>query len=86
MVSVTSASHYIMSASHYHPRYQSRSLMYIHGLIPRNFAVLAEAVPIGGYRLEFPNQNVLQSLEIIFILANRADPDVILHSAAFHLG
>ena len=31
MVSVT-------SASRYHPRYQSRSSMYIRGLIPRNFA------------------------------------------------
>ena len=39
MVSVT-------SASRYHPRYQSRSSMYIRGLIPRNFAELAEAVPI----------------------------------------
>ena len=46
MVSVTSASRYITSASHYHPRYQSRSSMYIRGLIPRNFAELAEAVPI----------------------------------------
>ena len=35
MVSVTPAS-----------RYQSRSSMYIRGLIPRNFAELAEAVPI----------------------------------------
>ena len=46
MVSVTSASRYITSASGYRPRYQSRSLMYIRGLIPRNFAELAEAVPI----------------------------------------
>ena len=46
MVSVTSASRYITSASRYHPRYQSRSSMYIHGLIPRNFAELAEADPI----------------------------------------
>ena len=36
MVSVTSASRYITSASRYHPRYQSRSSMYIRGLIPRN--------------------------------------------------
>ena len=28
------------------PRYQSRSSMYIHGLIPLNFTELAEAVPI----------------------------------------
>ena len=46
MVSVTSASRYITSASRYHPRYQSRSSMYTRGLIPRNFAELAEAVPI----------------------------------------
>ena len=40
MVSVT-------SAPRYHPRYQSRSSMSIRGLIPLNFAELAEAVPIG---------------------------------------
>ena len=49
MASVTSASRYITSASSYHPRYQSRSSMYIRGLIPRNFAELAEAVPTGSY-------------------------------------
>ena len=47
MASVTSASRYITSASRYHPRYQSRSSMYILGLIPRNFAEMAEAVQIG---------------------------------------
>ena len=46
MISVTSASHYITEASRYHPRYQSSSSIYIRGLIPRNFAELAEAVPI----------------------------------------
>ena len=46
MDSVTSASRYITSALRYHPRYQSRSLMYIRGLIPRNFAEFAEEVPI----------------------------------------
>ena len=46
MVSVASVLLYIMSASRDHLRYQSRSLMYIRGLIPRNFAELAEAVPI----------------------------------------
>ena len=46
MASVTSTSRYIFPASRYHPRYQSRSSMYIRGLIPRNFAELAEAVPI----------------------------------------
>ena len=48
MDSVTSASRYITSASRYHPRYQSRSSMYIRGPIPRNSAELAEAVPIGA--------------------------------------
>ena len=47
MVSVTSASRYITPASRYFPRYQSRPLMYIRGLIPRNIAELAETVPIG---------------------------------------
>ena len=47
MVSLTSASRYITSALRYHPRCQSRSSMYIRGLIPRNSAELAEAVPIG---------------------------------------
>ena len=46
MVSVTSVSRYITSSSRYHPRYQSRSSMYIRGLILRNFVELAEAVPI----------------------------------------
>ena len=46
MVSVTPASRYITPASGYHPRYQSRSSMYILGLIPWNFSELAEAVPI----------------------------------------
>ena len=36
----------VTSASRYHPRYQSRSSMYIRGMIPRNFAENAEAVPI----------------------------------------
>ena len=43
---MTTASRYITSASRYHPRYLSRSSMYIRSLIPRNFAELAEAVPI----------------------------------------
>ena len=46
MISVSSASRYITSTSRYHPRYQSRSSMYIRGPIPQNFAELAEAVPI----------------------------------------
>ena len=50
MVYVTSASRYVELAS----RYQSRSSMYIRGLIPRNSVELAEAVPIGqllGFKL-----------------------------------
>ena len=46
LVSVTSASRYITPEARYHPRYQSGSSMYIRGLIPRNFADLAEPVPI----------------------------------------
>ena len=46
MVSVMSASCYIASASRYHPRYQSRSSMYIRGLIlwnwPRQFRMVVE--------------------------------------------
>ena len=41
MVSVALAFRYLTSAS----CYQSRSTMYIRGLIPRNFTELAEAVP-----------------------------------------
>ena len=48
MVSVKSASRYITSVPRYHPRYQSRSSMCIRGLIPRNLAELAEAVPIAA--------------------------------------
>ena len=39
----------VKSALRYRPRYQSRSSMYIRGPIPRNFAELAEAVPIGRH-------------------------------------
>ena len=46
MVSVTSASRYITSASRYHPLYQSISSMYIRGLMPRNTVELVEAVLI----------------------------------------
>ena len=43
---MTPASRYIASALRYHPHYQSRSSMYISGLISRNLAELAEAVTI----------------------------------------
>ena len=46
LVYVMSAARYITSALRYHPRYQSRSSMYILGLIPGTFTELAEAVPI----------------------------------------
>ena len=53
MASVTSAFRHVTSASRYHPRYQSRSSMYIRGVIPRNFEKLAGggggAVPIATY-------------------------------------
>ena len=39
-----------------------------------------------GHRLEFLNQDVLQSLKIVFILANSTDPDERPHYVAFHLG
>ena len=51
---ITSVSRYITPASRYHPRYQSRSSMYIRGLIPWNFAELAEAVPIGNLHAQRP--------------------------------
>ena len=47
MVSVTSASRYITSASFYHPRYQSRSSMYIRGLM--EFRESAKAVLIVAF-------------------------------------
>ena len=50
---ITSASRYIMTASSYHPRYQSRSSMYI-----RKLAEVAEAVSIGlcmGYFVFWPS-------------------------------
>ena len=46
MVSVTVAALNVTSATRYHTRYQSRSSMYIHSLIPGFFAELAEAVLI----------------------------------------
>ena len=45
MVYVTSASRYVTSVS----RYQSRSSMYVRGLIPQNSVEFAEVVPIGFY-------------------------------------
>ena len=63
MVSVTSALRFVTSTSCYHPRYQSRSSMYIRGLIARNFAELTEAVPI-DLTLE---ENRLYSVDIIFL-------------------
>ena len=41
-----------------------------------------------GCRSNFPQNfnDVFLSLKILFILANCADPDEMLHDAAFHLG
>ena len=69
MVSVTSASLYVTSASRYHPRYQSKSSMYIRGMTPRNFAELAEVVPILSYGLlilfilDTGKQDICQTME-----------------------
>ena len=67
MVSVTSASGNITSASRYHPRFQSRTSLYIRGLIPRNFAELAEAVPIGELQIYI---QVLIALQVVKALAD----------------
>ena len=48
IVSVTPAASYITSASRYHPGYQSRSSIYIGGLIPQIFPELAKVLPIGS--------------------------------------
>ena len=50
MVSATSESRYITTASRYHPHYQSRSSMYIRGLIPLHFSELSKTVPIAVLR------------------------------------
>ena len=39
-----------------------------------------------GHRLWFPKQIIFLLLKIDFVLANSADPDEMLHNAAFHLG
>ena len=39
-----------------------------------------------GYSQKIPNYDVFQYLKFGFILANIADPDEMLHHAAFHLG
>ena len=57
MVAVTSASRYITSA----PRYQSRSSMYIQGMIPRKFTEFAEAVSIG-----LAAQNITTNVATLF--------------------
>ena len=61
MVSMTSASRYVTSPS----RYQSRSSMYIRGLIPRNYTELAEAVSIAFYRDHY----IMAKLDLIQTLA-----------------
>ena len=39
-----------------------------------------------GRRSKFLISDVCMSLKLVFILANSADPDEILHNATFHLG
>ena len=39
-----------------------------------------------GSQVEFPNNYVLQSLMIVFMIANSAGPDEMPHFVAFHLG
>ena len=75
MVSVTTASRYITSASRYHPRYQSRSSMHIRGLIPRNFAELAEAVPISVIQVKSDSSNkmLVSSVSIVKLLTSPTD-------------
>ena len=70
MVSVTSALRYITSASRYHPRYQSRSSMNIRGLIPRNFAELAEAVLIDLISTSVTNLGVTLQLFLKLFCSN----------------
>ena len=54
-----------MSAACYHPSNQSKSSMFIRGLMPRNFAELLEAVPIEPYecnsftlKLQWTSKNI----------------------------
>ena len=69
MNSVTLPLRYITSASRYHIRYQSRSSMYIRGLIARNFAELAEAVPIAYASVDFC------CLVVLITFANNLEPE-----------
>ena len=39
-----------------------------------------------GSQVEFSNDDVVLSLNVVLILANSADPDEMQHNAAFHLG
>ena len=47
---------------------------------------LPSRVKLSGHRLLFQNNIVFLSVKIIFILANSADPDEMLHSVPFYLG
>ena len=71
MVSVTPASRYITPASRYHPRYQIKCSVYIRGLIPRNFAELAEAVPVGLFVFRFDLSSVPSQEQIYGRLLQR---------------
>ena len=78
MVSVTSASRYLLvtSAPRYHPRYQSRSSMYIRGLILRTFAELVVAVPIGDYHEVFARVDVCFYRSCLKSFEMAATPDI----------
>ena len=56
---------------------------------PIHIATVNKGLPIvffKGLQVEFLNNDVLLSLKVVLILANRADPDEMQHYAAFHLG
>ena len=40
---------------------------------------------IRGHRLQCPNNIEFDPLNVVFVLANSADPDKMLHLVAFHL-
>ena len=70
MGSLTSASHYVTSAS----RYQSRSSMYIRGLIPLNSTELTEIFPIGAIISIISSSVIIlqRKRELIPLLSNGA--------------
>ena len=47
---------------------------------------MGESIKHRGHSLKFPNNYILLSMAIAFILANSVGPDEMPHFAAFHLG